>query len=335
MGLIEELKRRNVIRMAGLYLVGAWLLVQVAGTVLPMFGAPAWLPRSVVILLALGFVPALVFAWVFELTPEGIKRDDEVAPGRSIAPQTAQRMNRMTVAILALALLYFGFDKFVLAPRHDAALVAATTQAVTADAKSGAKPDVDRNSIAVLPFVNMSDDKQNEYFSDGLSEELLNLLAQLPQLRVIARTSSFSFKGKEVDVATIARTLNVANVLEGSVRKSGKTLRITAQLIRASDSSHLWSQTYDRELTDIFKIQDEIAGAIAEALEGKLVGEPVAVSSARTANPAAYDYYLQGRAFTARRVDDNLKLAVAAFDRAIARDPSTARPTAAAHLRWR
>jgi TolB-like protein/tetratricopeptide (TPR) repeat protein len=322
MSLIAELQRRNVIRMAGLYLVGAWLLVQVAGTVLPMFGAPAWVPRTVVIVLAIGFIPALAFAWVFELTPSGLRKDAEVNPAESIAPQTAQRMNRMTVAILALALLYFGFDKFVLAPRHDAALVAATTQTVTADAKARAKTGVDGNSIAVLPFVNMSDDKQNEYFSDGLSEELLNLLAQLPQLRVIARTSSFSFKGKEVDVATIAKTLNVANVLEGSVRKSGNTLRITAQLIRASDSSHLWSQTYDRELTDIFKIQDEIAGAIAEALEGKLVGEPVAALSTRTANPAAYDYYLQGRAFTARRVDDNLKLAVAAFDRAIARDPS-------------
>src|ERR1700682_2684594 len=252
-----ELKRRNVIRMAGLYLVGAWLLVQVAGTVLPMFGAPDWLPRTIVILLAIGFLPALIFSWVFEMTPAGLKRDEDVPPEQSIAPQTARRMDRMIIIVLLLALGYFAIDKFVLRPHQQ------RRPELSATANS--------QSIAVLPFVNMSSDKEQEYFSDGLAEELLNQLAQIPQLRVIARTSSFSFKGKEIDVATIAKALNVANVLEGSVRKSANTLRITAQLVRASDSSHLWSQTYDRDLTDVFKVQDEIAGDVVAALKVKLL----------------------------------------------------------------
>ena len=317
-GFISELKRRNVIRMAGLYLVGSWLLVQVASTLFPAFGVPGWALRALVIVLALGFIPAVVFAWVFEMTPDGLKRDDEVPPDKSVAPQTAQRMNRMIIAVLALAILYFGLDKLVLSPQRDTALVASV------QARSAVKPAIAANdqSIAVLPFVNMSSDKEQEYFSDGLSEELLNQLAQVPKLRVIARTSSFSFKGKEVDVATIAKALDVAHVLEGSVRKSGTQLRITAQLIRASDSSHLWSQTFDRELADVFKVQDEIAAAITDALKSRLSSSHPAVRPVVAIDPQAYDDYLQGRAFTAKREGDNLQLAIAAFDRAIARDPS-------------
>ena len=268
MSLLAELKRRNVIRMAGLYLVGAWLITQVAGTVLPMFGAPDWVPRTIVIVLAIGFIPAIAFAWIFELTPDGIKRDEKVPLEKSIAPQTAQRMNRMLIAMLMLALVYFGFDKFVLAPRRAPAAITAnaTPTASTPTKASPAAAAASDNSIAVLPFVDMSQGRDQEYFSDGLSEELLNQLAQIPQLRVIARTSSFSFKGKEVDVAEIARILKVGHVLEGSVRKSGDTLRITAQLIRTSDSSHLWSQTYDRKLTDIFMVQDEISTEVVNAL---------------------------------------------------------------------
>src|SRR4051812_18259260 len=175
-----ELKRRNVIRFAGLYLVGAWLLVQVASTVLPMFGAPDWLPRSVVILLAIGFIPALIFSWIFEITPEGLKRDAEVPVEKSIAPQTGRRMDRMIIAVLVAALGYFALDKFVLEPHRQ------TTRLPNESASS-----LSAQSIAVLPFVNMTSDKEQEYFSDGLSEELLNQLAQIPQLRVIARTSSF------------------------------------------------------------------------------------------------------------------------------------------------
>src|SRR5947207_2859624 len=184
-----ELRRRNVIRFAGLYLVGAWLLVQVASTVLPMFGAPDWLPRSIVILLAIAFLPALIFSWVFELTPEGLKRDEDVKPEESIAPQTARRMNRMIIAVLVLALGYFVFDKFVLTPKREAARVAAESTTT-----------VDAHSLAVLPFVNMSGDAANEYFSDGISEEILNVLARTPQLPVAARTSSFSFKSKTQEI---------------------------------------------------------------------------------------------------------------------------------------
>src|SRR5256886_6044725 len=222
-----ELKRRNVIRFAGLYLVGSWLLVQVAGTVLPMFGAPEWLPRSIVILLAIGFLPALIFSWVFELTPEGLKRDEDVAPEKSIAPQTARRMDRMIIVVLVLALAYFAFDKFVLTPKREAARVAAESTSA-----------VDAHSIAVLPFVNMSGDAANEYFSDGISEEILNVLARTPELHVAARTSSFSFKGKTQEIPAIARELNVRMVLEGSVRKQDDRVRITAQLIEAMGGCH-------------------------------------------------------------------------------------------------
>ena len=288
-----ELKRRNVIRMVGLYLVGAWLVVQVAGTVLPMFGAPEWLPRTIVVLLAIGFVPAVIFSWVFELTPQGLKRDEEVAPEQSITPQTGRRMDRMIIVVLVLALGYFAFDKFVLAPRREGALVAS---AVPNESKS----IVNAKSIAVLPFVNMSEDKANEYFSDGISEELLNLLSKIPQLQVTARTSSFSFKGKEIGIPEIARTLHVAHVLEGSVRKAGNSVRITAQLIKAGTDTHLWSQTYDRKLDDIFAIQDEIAADVVKQLKVTLLGT---APKARTTDPEAYALYLQavqlGRQFTA------------------------------------
>lgn len=309
-----ELKRRNVIRFAGLYLVGAWLLTQVASTVLPMFGAPDWLPRSVVILLALGFLPALIFSWVFELTPQGLKRDDDVRPEESIAPQTARRMDRLIIAVLVLALGYFAFDKFVLTPRRDAARVAAESTST-----------VDARSLAVLPFVNMSGDAANEYFSDGISEEILNVLARTPELHVAARTSSFSFKGKTLEVPEIARALNVRMVLEGSVRKQEDRIRITAQLIDAKTGFHLWSQTYDRKLQDIFAIQDEIAKAIGNELEVKLV-RPADASktSVGTTNLAAYDLYLRGIALWQMRRGDALWQAIDLFEKAAATDPEFA-----------
>jgi len=318
MSLIAELKRRNVIRMAGLYLVGAWLLVQVAGTLLPVFEAPGWVMKVLVGGLAVLFVPALVFAWVFEVTPDGIKRDEEVPLEHSIAPQTARRMDRMIIAVLLVALCFFGLERFVLAPKRQVAEIN--------DAKplgpSEAPAAVIDKSIAVLPFVDMSPDGDQEYFSDGIAEELLNRLAQIPELRVAARTSAFQFKGKNLDIADIGRQLKVAHVLEGSVRKSGTRLRITAQLINSASGYHLWSQTFEGDAADVFKVQDDISTAIAEVLEAKLAGRPAADKPAVAVDPQAYDDYLQGRAFTARRVDDNLKLAVAAFDRAIARDPS-------------
>jgi len=185
-----ELKRRNVIRMAGLYLVGAWLLTQVVSTVLPMFGAPDWLPRSVVILLAIGFIPAMIFSWVFELTPKGLKREEEIPAEQSTTPQTGRRMDRVIIVVLVMALAYFAFDKFVLTPRREAA------QSPAQAAPNGSRPNINPKSIAVLPFVNMSADKNDEYLSDGMTEELINVLARVPGLRVPGRTSCFAFKGK-------------------------------------------------------------------------------------------------------------------------------------------
>jgi adenylate cyclase len=323
--LFAELKRRNVIRMAGLYLVAAWLIVQVAETLLPLYDTPAWVLKTIVMLLAIGFVPALVFAWIFEVTPDGIKRDIEVVPGQSIGPYTARRMDRVITALLVLALGYFAIDKFVLAPRRESALVEASRPEPKSSkpADESARPATD-NSIAVLPFVNMSSDPEQEFFSDGLSEELLNQLAQIPQLRVIARTSSFSFKGKEVDVATIAKTLGVAHVLEGSVRKSAETLRITAQLIRTSDSSHLWSKTYDRQLTDVFKIQDEISSEVVSALKVTLLPGQSVPKTQRTDNVEAYEHYLRGTAVLDRGTVMVGDVTAAELHQAIAIDPGYA-----------
>lgn len=323
MSLIQELRRRNVIRMAGLYLVGAWLVTQVSSTLLPAFEAPAWVLRAIIVLLAIGFTATLVFSWIYELTPDGLRRDADVPVGHSLGAQTGRRIDRAIIAVLLVALGYFAFDKFVLAPRRmvDAPPSVPAPHPAEADAARAVDAIPADASIAVLPFVNMSSDKEQEYFSDGLSEELLNQLAQVPQLRVIARTSSFSFKGKEVDVATIARALHVANVLEGSVRKSGNSLRITAQLIRAIDSSHLWSKTYDRELSDVFKVQDAIAGEVVGALKLTLLSGRKPSAAGRTTNVEAHNRYLRGLELASKADVDSYRRAIDEFQRAIELDP--------------
>ena len=254
MSLFNELKRRNVLRIATAYVVVAWLVIQVAETIFPLFGfddAPA---RIVVIVLAVGFVPAMIFVWVFELTPEGLKKESEIDRNQSITQHTGKKLNRMILIVLALALTYFAFDKFVLDPSRDQSKVETARQEGRSEALAESYGD---KSIAVLPFVNMSSDPDQEYFSDGISEELLNLLSKIPEMRVISRSSAFSYKGKDIDIPTIAAQLNVTHVLEGSVRKSGNQIRITAQLIEARSDTHLWSETYDRSLDDIFALQDE------------------------------------------------------------------------------
>ena len=321
MSLVAELRRRNVLRMAGLYLVAAWLITQVAGTVLPMFGAADWLPRSIVILLAIGFVPALVFAWVFELTPQGIKRDAEVKPEESIAPQTARRMDRMIIAVLLVALVYFGVDKFVLAPRRATAPEHAAEQA-GAGRPPPASAAADTKSIAVLPFVNMSGDPNNEFFSDGVTEEILNALAQIADLKVAARTSAFAFKGKDPDLRKVGEVLAVANVLEGSVQRAGDDVRITAQLIDARSGFHLWSEKYDRKLTNIFAVEDEISKAIAGKLRLQL-GVANKAMAAGTVDPQAHEQYLRGLTLVAGR-GPGLKDAVAALSQAVKLDPQYA-----------
>jgi TolB-like protein/Tfp pilus assembly protein PilF len=316
MNFIAELKRRNVIRMAGLYLVGAWLVVQVSSTVLPMFDAPAWLPRSIVILLAVGFVPTLIFSWVFELTPEGLKRDDEVTAKESIAPQTARRMDRAIIAILALALLYLGFDKFVLTPRREAAMLASASQ-------PAATAGTDK-SIAVLPLTNESGDKDQQYFSDGLSENLIVALSQFSGLKVIGRNSAFQFRDSKDDSRTIGAKLGVATLLEGSVQRAGDAVRISAELIRAADGSTLWSERYDRPYKDLFALQDEITRSVAEALKAKLLANgAAAVQTDRppSGNLDAYSAYLQGKFYFARNSEADLRKAIEQYATATRLDP--------------
>ena len=327
MTIIRELQRRNVIRMAGLYLVGAWLLVQVASTLFPAFGVPGWALRALVMVLLLGFLPALVFSWVFELTPDGLKRDAEVPAEHSIAPLTARRMDRIIIAVLLVALVFFAFDRLVLAPRRDAALVADARRVAGADSGK-----IDRRSIAVLPFVNMSGDASNEYFSDGISEEILNVLAGTPGLKVAARTSSFSFKGRTIEVPVIARELQVRMVLEGSVRKQGDQVRITAQLIDAKSGFHVWSQTYDRKLEDIFAIQDEIAKAISAELKVKMADAVPGVATGGTRDLRAYDLYLRGTNLWHQRRAESLWAATKLFEQAIAADPRFAQAYAGESL---
>ena len=325
--LFSELKRRNVIRVAGLYLVGAWLLIQVASTMLPAFDAPAWVLRAIIITLAVGFIPALIFSWAFELTPQGLKREEEVPPNESMTPHTGRRIDQLIIAVLVLALAYFGFDKFVLGPRREAAL--ATTS----------RPNEQRtstNSVAVLAFDNLSDDKGSEYFSDGISEELLTVLQKIPGLHVAARTSAFSFKGKNATAQEIGAKLGVAHLVEGSVRKAGDVVRIAARLTQATTGEEQWSENYTRNLKDVFAVQTELATTIVEQLRGQLTGggdvtaKAVIQQQVQTAekggtrNVEAHESYLQGRYFINRHSQEGTDQARPAFERAVQLDPSFA-----------
>ena len=264
MSLFKELKRRNVLRVGAAYVFSSWLLIQVAETIFPLFGyddAPA---RLIVVVLAIAFIPSMIFAWVYEITPEGLQRDADVVREHSIAHVTGKKLDRTILIVLAVALTYFAFDKFLLDPVRDQSKIETAHQQGRTEALVESYGD---NSIAVLPFVNMSSDPEQEYFSDGISEELLILLSKMPELRVISRSSSFAFKGENTDIPTVAKKLNVAHVLEGSVRKAGNQVRITAQLFDARTDTHLWSETYERELENIFDLQDEISEAIVGALK--------------------------------------------------------------------
>lgn len=322
---ISELKRRNVIRMAGLYLVGAWLITQVSATVLPLFGSPDWIARSIVVLLMIGFIPAMVVSWIFELTPDGLRRDSEVPETQSIAPQNARKMERGILVLFALALAFFGFDRLYLAPKREAALVSFATQAITEKAAQKEKSENEK-SIAVLPFVNMSAEKDNEYFSDGVSEEILNALAQVRELKVAGRTSSFHFKGRNEPLTTIGKTLGVAHVLEGSVRKQGDKLRITAQLIRVSDGFHLWSDTFDGTDVDVFALQEKVARKVADELKVAMnLGAEQRLVNAGTKNPEAYALYLKATEIFNQRDGSRMREAVSMLEQAIALDPNYAR----------
>ncbi len=262
MSFFDELKRRNVIRVGIAYAVVAWLAIQITDVMIDNIGAPDWVFRTLLLGLAIGFPIALIIAWAFEVTPDGIKRDHEVDRSQSIAPQTGRRLNVLIIAGLTIVVAWFLLDEFYLEPRE-----VTGTASVNAPADSAQPVEATNQSVAVLPFRAMSSGPDDEYFADGLTEEILNALAQLPELLVTARTSSFHFKNQDLPVPDIARQLGVAHVVEGSVRRDGERVRITAQLIRAADGFHLWSQTYDDTLEDAFAVQEDIALNIAEALD--------------------------------------------------------------------
>jgi TolB-like protein/lipoprotein NlpI len=305
----EELKRRNVFRVGVAYAVVSWILIQVVDVVAPNMALPEWVPGFVILMLVIGAPIALIFAWAYEITPEGLRKTEQVDHSASITPQTGRKIDRLIIGGLTVLVAFLLVDRFLLAP--------------AAGARGGGVAEA---SIAVLPFANLSGDPNEEYFSDGISEELLNVLAQIPELRVAARTSSFQFKNDNRDITEIARALNVAHVLEGSVRRDGSNVRITAQLINADDGYHLWSDTYTRDGSDIFAVQDEISGQIVTALREELRLD-LASTVARdvtTENRAAYEAYLRGRHLVVQRTRATIEGAAQEFERAIELDPDYA-----------
>ena len=320
-----ELRRRNVVKVAVAYAIVGWLLVEVASVVLPTFKAPEWIMQVFTFLVIVGFPLALILAWAFELTPEGIKREKDVDRSQSITHITRRKLDYLIIAVLVLALGFFAFDKFVLDPSRDADLVQATTEAIAEQAAEAGKEEIANKSIAVLAFTDLSPQGDQEYFSDGISEELLNVLAKIPGLRVAARTSSFQFKGQNRDIVDIGQQLNVALILEGSVRKAGLQIRITAQLVDASNGFHLWSETYDRKLANIFAVQDEISAAIVGALKDHLgLQVEAAPRVIAAANTEAHDAYLRGRYLVVQRGRAGIEGAIGEFEQAIILDPEYA-----------
>jgi TolB-like protein/thioredoxin-like negative regulator of GroEL len=303
-GLFKELKRRNVVRVGVAYIVVGWVVVQIAQLLFEAFGTPDWVIKTVIVLIGIGFPFVLLFAWAFEITPDGIKKTREVSVATSITASTGRKLNFVIIGALVVALGYFVWERQALKqtmPEQPVASIEANqnSTAPAADESSGsdAAPAAasTRRSIAVLPFVNMSSDEEQEWFADGLTEEILNSLAKAPDLLVSARTSSFAFKGSAQPIPEIAAALGVEHVLEGSVRRGGDRIRVTAQLIRAMDGFHLWSETFDRTMDDIIRIQEEIAVQIARALETAMDPEALeAMMAAGTTSVAAYDAYLTG-----------------------------------------
>ncbi|NOR19541.1 MAG: tetratricopeptide repeat protein, partial [Xanthomonadales bacterium] len=275
--------------------------------------------QTLMLVMAIGFPLAIIFAWAFEMTPEGIKKEKNVDRTQSVTHETGRKLDRMIIGIMAVVIAFLVLDRFVLTDAPiEGTQVADTTPLAIEDEKPAAETGP---SVAVLPFVNMSDDASNEYFSDGLTETLLHMLAQLPDLRVAARTSSFAFKGKNTSISDIASTLGVAHILEGSVQKSGERIRVTAQLIRANDGFHVWSQNYTRPLEDIFAIQDEIATDVARALDASLLGGNIKIQNVETKSLSAYEAYLKALEQQAINTYASLPMAQSLFKEAIAADP--------------
>ena len=290
----SELKRRNVVRVGIAYAVVSWVILQFVDIIQEMVRFPGWFPQMVLVLLIIGLPIALIFSWAYEVTPEGVKKTEEVDKSKSITHGTGQKINKLIIGGLVLAVGFLLYDKFMLNP----------DQPVITEARAA------QTSIAVLPFVNMSSDPEQAFFSDGITEEIINVLAKNRALKVAGRTSSFAYKGKDQDLKAIGKDLGVDYLVEGSIRKAGNTVRITAQVINVADGFHLWSETYDRELTDIFAIQDEIARAVSDALQVSFgLGEGENLVTNRTDNMAAYDLYLKAKdALKRRRIPEALNL---------------------------
>jgi len=319
-----ELKRRNVYKVAVAYAVVSWLLIQIATQVFPFFEIPNWAVRLVVLLLILGFPVTLVLSWAFELTPEGIKRESDVEPGQSVARPTGRRIVGLTIvaALLAAGLFAFQLLRSKSGPNASSPVEGAFISAA--------------RGIAVLPLVNTSGDPANEYFSDGLSEELIAVLAKIPDLKVIGRSSSFLFKGKSDDNKMIGEKLGVANLIEGSVRKQGDRVRIVAELINAHDGRSLWSETYDRELKDIFAVQNEIATAVADQMKVKLLGQSARPEAAGLSeNPAAHNAVLQSDFYFQQQTADSVRKSISFLQEAVRLDPNYALAYAKLSQSWR
>ena len=305
-----ELKRRNVYKVAVAYAVVGWLLIQVATQVFPFLEISNWAIRLVIFVTALGFPVALIIAWAFELTPEGVKRTEDADAARQHSRGGVWIAVVVVAATLSLGLFFLG--------RY----TAGTSTPRSSEPATASNP---QKSIAVLPLVNTSGDPSNEYFSDGLSEELIAVLAKIPELKVIGRSSSFFFKGKSGDSAAIGQKLGVANLIEGSVRKQGDRVRIVAELISATDGRSLWSETYDRELKDVFAVQEEIAKAVAEQMKVRLLGEKTrsdAVPSNQ--NPAAHNAVLQSDFYFQQQTAESIRKAISFAQEAVRLDPNYA-----------
>jgi len=304
-----ELSRRNVFRVGIAYAVASWVLLQIVDVISPIFELPAWAPKLIFVILAIGLVPALIFAWAFEMTPEGLKKESEVDRTTSMVGTTGRKLNFVITGFLVLAVALLLVER-----QLKPVVVAEAEPEVVVQEVPAIK------SIAVLPFVNMSSDAEQEFFSDGITEEILNSLASVKELKVAGRTSSFAFKGQNQDLRHIGDALGVNHILEGSVRKAGAQVRITAQLIQVDNGFHLWSETYDRELTDVFAIQDEIANEILKQLRSKLLTEDVVVAEAKRTSPEVYELYLQAKQRIYTRIPEEIETAVDELDEAIQLD---------------
>ena len=321
MSLFNELKRRNVFRIGAAYAVGAWLLIQVTETIFPLFGYGDTPARLVVIILSIGFIPSLIFSWVFEITPEGLKKDVDIDHEEAINQTTGKKLDRVILVVLALALGYFAFDKFVLDPARDQSKIETARQEGRTAALTEAYGD---KSIAVLPFDNRSNREEDQFFTDGIHDDLLTTIAKIGSIKVISRTSVMEYKDTVKKIPQIAQELGVANILEGGIQRSGNKVRINVQLIEAATDGFLWAEIYNRELTaeNLFAVQSEITKMIADALQAKLsTDEQLRIDARPTDNLQAYDAYMRGRQLMATRDSANLKLATEEFSKATKLDP--------------